>query len=55
MTNAELACRLVLILQQFRDETSDDDWDALDGTPLMDALDSLTDLEWEIEENNYKP
>jgi hypothetical protein len=43
------------MLQQFRDETSHDDWDALDGTPLMNALDSLTDLEWEIEENSYTP
>ena len=55
MTNADMASRLVLMLQQFRDKTSDDDWDALDGTPLGDALDALTDLEWELEDNDYTP
>ena len=55
MTNADMASRLVLMLQQFRNKTSDDDWDALDDTPLGDALDALTDLEWELEDNNYTP
>ena len=47
-------CQLVSLLQTHRGNLSDDAWDALDGTPLGDALDSITDLEWEVEENNYQ-
>ena len=53
MTNAELTAQLVSLLQTHRDNLSDDAWDELDGTPLGDALDSITDLEWEVEENGY--
>ena len=53
MTNAALTAHLVSLLQEHRDNLSDDAWDKLDGTPLGDALDSITDLEWEVEENGY--
>lgn len=54
MTTTELVSHLVQTLQQFRDNTPDEEWDELDGTPLMNALDGLADLEYEVEENNYK-
>ena len=54
MTTTELVSHLVQTLQQFRDNTPDEEWDELDGTPLMNALDGLADLEFEVEEHNYK-
>ncbi len=54
MTNKELTLHLVNLLQTHRDSISDDDWDAMVGSPLMDALDAITDLEWEVEENGYQ-
>ena len=54
MNNRELTIHLVNLLQTHRDSISDDNWDAMDGSPLMDVLDSITDLEWEVEENNYQ-
>ena len=53
MTNTELVCHLVQTLQQFRDNTPDEEWDNLDGSPLMDALDAIADLEYQVEENGY--
>ena len=52
MTNAELTAQLVSLLQTHRDSLSDDAWDELDGAPFGDALDAITDLEYEVEENN---
>ena len=53
MTNKELTLQLVSLLQQHRDPMPDEQWEALDGTPLMTALDALADLEYEVEEHNY--
>ncbi|QNI75631.1 hypothetical protein [Synechococcus sp. MVIR-18-1] len=53
MNNQELTHRLVYLLQTHRDSLSDEAWDEMDGTPLMDALDALADLEFEVEENGY--
>ena len=53
MNNKELTLHLVNLLQTHRDSTTDDDWDLLDGSPLGIALDALTDLEYEVEENGY--
>ena len=42
-----------LIVQQFvkvQDEMSEDEYEALDGTPLGDLLDQLADLQYEIEQ-----
>ena len=49
MNNKELTHRLVSLLQSHRESLSDEAWDAMDGTPLMDALDALADLEFEVE------
>ena len=54
MNNRELTLHLVNLLQTHRDSTTDEEWDELDGSPLMDALDALTDLEFEVEENGYR-
>lgn len=53
MNNKELTIHLVNLLQTHRDFLSDDAWDEMDGSPLMDALDALADLEFEVEENGY--
>ena len=53
MNNKELTIHLVNLLQTHRDSLSDDAWDAMDGSPLMDALDALADLEYAVEENGY--
>ena len=53
MNNRELTLHLVNLLQTHRDSTTDEEWDELDGSPLIDALDALTDLEYEVEENGY--
>lgn len=55
MTNAQMATQLVSLLQAHRDALTDAAWESLDGTPLMDALDALTDLEYEVEEQGYVP
>ena len=55
MTNAQLALHLVSLLQAHRDSLSDAAWDRLDGSPLMDALDGIADLEYAVEEQNYTP
>ncbi len=55
MTNAQLATQLVSLLQAHRDTLTDAAWESLDGTPLMDALDGLADLEYAVEEQNYVP
>ncbi len=53
MTNQELTTHLVALLQAHRDPMPDDQWEALDGSPLMNALDAIADLEYEVEENGY--
>ncbi len=53
MTNQELTLQLVAMLQAHRDPMPDEQWEALDGSPLMDALDAIADLEYHVEENGY--
>ena len=53
MTNKELTLQLVSLLQAHRDPMPEAQWEALDGSPLMDVLDAIADLEYEVEENGY--
>ena len=53
MNNKQLTHHLVELLQQHRNTLTDEQWDSLDGTPLGDVLDSITDLEFEVEEHDY--
>ena len=53
MTNKELTLQLVSLLQAHRDLMPEAQWEALDGSPLMDALDAIADLEYEVEEKGY--
>ena len=54
MNNRELTLHLVNLLQTHRDSLRDEGWDAIDGSPLGDVLDSITDLEYEVEEKGYR-